>query len=263
MVRRRPAPRAASNEDMDPYRSDFGDDGLPSGKFPQMTAKYRLCAAAVALLAMPLVALAEDAGEYTFTILKDGDPVGVHRFAFDRDGNRVEIQEATEIDVRVAMIPVYWFEHEGHQVWKDGRAIQIDATTNDNGEELEISVRPNGAGGYSRTVNGRIDEFDDQTAILAFWNRDTLEHNAFISAVEDKTLEASFQFVGREKIVVAGKELEVDHYRMEGDEERDLWYDTAGHIAKVELRRLGSEIAYVRDQLTPRALKSRTCGVAC
>jgi hypothetical protein len=76
-------------------------------------------------------------------------------------------------------------------------------------------------------------------------------------------LKASFEFVGREKIALAGKELEVDHYRMEGDEERDLWYDTAGHIAKVRLRRFGSDIAYVRDQLTPRALRPRTCAVAC
>ena len=112
-------------------------------------------------------------------------------------------------------------------------------------------------------VNGRVDELDDSTAILAFWNRDTLDHKVFVSAVEDDMLEASFHFVGREKMVVAGKELAVDHYRMVGDEERDLWYDTAGHLAKVRLDRFGSDIAYVRDQLTPRALQSKTCIFAC
>jgi hypothetical protein len=225
-------------------------------------ARYFARAAAAALLAVPLAALADDAGEYTFSILKDGAPVGEHRIVFVRDGARIDVREATAIEVRVAMIPIYSFEHEARQIWEDGRALRIDAITKDNGKELHITVRPNGRG-YVRTVNGRVDRFDESTAVLAFWNKDTLEGHAFFSAVEDKTLQVSFEFVGREKITIAGAELEVDHYRMVGDEERELWYDTAGHIAKVRLRRLGSEIEYVRDQLTPRAPRSAICADDC
>ena len=98
---------------------------------------------------MPLAALADDAGEYTFAILRDGAPVGMHRVVFDRDGGRIEIQEATAIEVRLAVIPVYSFEHEARQIWENGRAVRIDATTNDNGKELDITVRPSGRG-YAR-----------------------------------------------------------------------------------------------------------------
>jgi hypothetical protein len=224
--------------------------------------KHFAWTAAAALVAMPLAGLAHDAGEYTFTVLQDGGPIGVHRVMFDRDGDRIDISEATAIKVRLAMIPVYSFEHEARQIWEHGRAIRIDATTNDNGKELDITVRPNGRG-YIRTVNGRVDTFDESMAPLAFWNKDTLEHHAFFSAVEDKTLQASFEFVGREKITIARTDLDVDHYRMVGDEERDLWYDTAGHLAKVRLRRLGSEIEYVRDQLTPRDPRSSACASVC
>jgi hypothetical protein len=38
---------------------------------------------------------------------------------------------------------------------------------------------------------------------------------------------------------------------MVGDEERDLWFDRAGQVVKVEFQRHGSDIAYVRDQLAP------------
>jgi Family of unknown function (DUF6134) len=206
-------------------------------------------------------ALAGDAGEYTFTVLKDGAPVGQHRVAFDREGNRIEIREETAIEVRFATIPLYTFEYEGRQVWEDGRAVRIDAITNDNGEKFDITVRAD-RDGYTRTVNGRVDRFDRSKTVLAFWNMDTLRHNAFFSAVEDKTLEVSFQFVGQEKFAIAGEQLDVEHYRMIGDEERELWYDAAGHIAKVELRRHGSKIAYVRDQATPRAPAS-SCTTPC
>ena len=220
-----------------------------------------LLAVAATLLAMPLAALADDAGEYTFTILMDGAPVGVHRVVFDRHGDRVDIQEATAIDVRLAMIPVYSFEHEGRQVWENGRVVRIDATTNDNGKELDIAVRPNGDG-YIRTVNGRVDKFDQSTMCSPSGTGTRSSITPSSRRPKTRPFEASFEFAGREEITIAGTDLDVEHYRMVGGEERDLWYDTAGHIAKVGLRRRGSAIEYVRDQVTPRAPTS-SCTALC
>jgi len=213
--------------------------------------------AAVLVIAVCPAAFAADAGEYTFTVLKDGRPVGRHRFAFECQGDRIEIEEATTIEVRLAMIPIYAFEHRAHQIWENGRAVLIDATTNDNGEKLDIAVRPNGEG-YIRTVNGRVDTFDESTAVLAFWNQDTLRHHAFFSVVEDKVLDATFRFVGQEEIVLPGGRLDADHYRMAGDEERDLWFDRAGRVVKVAFRRHGSQLEYVRDQI-----RTGECEAAC
>jgi Family of unknown function (DUF6134) len=237
--------------------------GCPPNEARMMACRngWALVAALLVMAAASAAALAGDAGQYTFTVLKDGDPVGHHRFAFERDGDRIGIREATDIDVRFATIPVYSFEHEGRQVWENDRVLRIDATTNDNGEELDITVRPDGRGGYVRTVNGRVDEFDRSKQVLAFWNKDIISHQDFFSVVEDKVLKVSFKFVGREKITLAGKQVEVDHYRMVGDEERDLWFDQAGRIAKVEFSRRGSEIAYVRDQVAP--LPASSCSPAC
>ena len=227
-----------------------------------MTLKHALLVGAVALLALPpWSARAEEAGGYTFTVLKDGAPVGRHRFVFDRDGDRVEIREATEIKVKFAMIPIYTFEHQARELWEDGRVVQVDATTNDNGAKLDISVRPDGQG-YVRTVNGRVDRFDASKRLLAVWNKDTLKHHDFFSVVEDQTLKVSFHEIGQEKLNLQGQVLDVDHYRMVGDEERDLWFDSAGQVVKVEFERHGADIAYVRDQLTPlkpEAVCASTC----
>jgi Domain of unknown function (DUF6134) len=227
-----------------------------------MTLKHALWAATVVLLALLVwPARADDAGGYTFTVLKDGDPVGHHRFVFDRDGDRIEIREATEIEIKLAMIPIYTFEHQARELWQDGRVIQVDATTNDNGEKLDISVRPDGQG-YVRTVNGRVDRFDASKRILAVWNKDTLKHHDFFSVVEDQTLKVSFQQIGPEKLTLHGQVLEVDHYRMVGDEERDLWFDSAGQIVKVEFQRHGADITYVRDQLSPLKPEA-VCATRC
>ena len=221
---------------------------------------------AIAIIAALLLAtgssvFAGSAGEYTFTVLSDGNPVGRHRIVFEHEGDRVEIREATEIEVSFATIPLYTFEHQARQLWRKGRAVWIDATTNDNGERFDITVRDSGRG-YVRTVNGRVDRFDRSATVLALWNKDTFEHAAYFSAVEDKILDVSFESAGTQTIVLAGRSIRTQRYRMVGDEEHELWFDAAGHLAKVAFRRYGATIEYVRDQVEPGRPRS-TCTVIC
>jgi hypothetical protein len=114
---------------------------------------------------------------------------------------------------------------------------------------LKVKVRPDGEG-YVRTVNDRVDRFDKSRHIFALWNMDTLKHRSFFSITDDEILDVSFQYVGRERLTVAGRTLDVDRYAMRGSETRDLWYDRAGHLVKVRLQRRGSEIEFVRDQMS-------------
>jgi hypothetical protein len=227
-----------------------------------MIMRYGLAIAAAIFLSTPcLAATGGEAGEFTFTVLQNGNPVGQHRFLFERHGDRVEIQEATEIEISLATIPLYTFEHEARALWRNGRAVRIDAITNDNGEKLDISVRDTGRA-YVRTVNGRVDRFDESRVVMAYWNPDTLRHDSFFSAIEDKTLDATFRYVGDEPIKLAGRQVETQHYRMAGDEQRELWFDPKGRVAKVAFQRYGTTIEYVRDQLEPEPPPS-TCMAIC
>jgi hypothetical protein len=232
----------------------------PQGRMARRIMSAITIGAALSL-ASPPPAFADSAGEYTFTVLSDGNPIGRHRIAFEYEGDRVEIREVTEIEIGFAAIPLYTFEHHSRQLWRDGRAVRIDATTNDNGEQLEITVRDTGEG-YVRTVNGRVDRFDRAVTVLALWNKDTFKRGEFFSAVEDKTLSAAFTYVGKERITLAGQPVPAQHYRMTGDEKHELWFDPKGHLAKVAFRRYGSTVEYVRDQIEPLPPQS-SCTVVC
>ncbi|MGH6918274.1 MAG: DUF6134 family protein, partial [Geminicoccaceae bacterium] len=109
---------------------------------------------------------------------------------------------------------------------------------------------------------GRVDRFDGSATVLALWNKETFGHDAYFSAVEDKVLNASFEYLGTEKIVLAGQRLPTQHYRMVGDEEHELWFDLDGRLAKVAFRRYGATIEYVRDQIEPAAPRS-ACAALC
>jgi len=217
----------------------------------RLEVRVRTLVLAALLSCLPGALLADQAGEYTFSVLKDGKPIGEHRFAFDRDGNRVRIEEETDIEVRLGFVPIFRFKHERRELWQDGRALRIDGETDDNGKKLSISVRPHGDG-YIRKVNGRADRFDRSRTILAWWNKNFLRHHSFFSVIEDKILNVSFEHLGKEMMTLAGQKMEVDHYRMMGDENRDLWFDPSGAVAKVQFLRNGAEIEYRRNEASPR-----------
>ena len=215
-----------------------------------MTGRRWLAAAAVAVLAASAPgAWADDAGVFTFTVSRNGEPIGEHRVAFRYEGARIEIDAATELKVTFAKIPVFRFSHQRREVWQDGQPLLIAAKTDSDGQKLDITLRPNGHG-FIRTVNDRVDHLAPSTKILAVWNRDTVtaEPGRFVSMVEDETLEVAFSYVGKETMTIAGQELEADHYRMVGDEERDIWYDPNGQVARVTFPRDGAEIEYLRNE---------------
>ena len=220
--------------------------------------------AAVPLLVVALCSLASGAGAadragvFTFTVTRDGEPIGMHRVAFSHDGERTEIDSEMELEVTFAMVPLYYFSNQRREVWQDGRPLLITSQTDDNGEKLDITLRPDGSG-YVRTVNDRVDKFDASTKVLAMWNQQTLEAKPglFVSVIEDETLELAFTCVGQETLVIDGRELTVDHYRMTGTEERDIWYDAAGQVARVRFERHGDQIEYVRNEYLARPLDGR------
>lgn len=215
-----------------------------------MTGRRWAAAAAVAALAASASgAWADGAGVFTFTVSRNGDPIGEHRVAFRHEGTRIEIDAATELKVTLAMIPVFRFSHQRREVWQDGRPLLIAAKTDSDGHKLDITLRPNGHG-YIRTVNDRVDRLDPSTKILAFWTRDmvTADPGRFVSVVEDETLEVAFSYLGKQTLTIAGRQLEMDHYRMLGDEERDIWYDPDGQVARVTFLRDGAEIEYLRNE---------------
>lgn len=205
-------------------------------------------AACLMVATTPAEAQSDQAGVYTFTVLRDGEPIGQHRFAFDHEGERFEIEASTEIQVNVALVPVFRYEHERRELWQNGQLLSIAAKTNDNGEQFDISIKPNGHG-LLRTVNGRVDHIDDSTKVLTLWDKDVINHHSFVSVTDDKILKASFEYLGKETVTLSGQQpIEAEHYRMVGDEERDIWYDPAGHVAKVRFERHGSTIEYVRNE---------------
>ena len=103
--------------------------------------------------------------------------------------------------------------------------------------------------GYVRTVNGRVDRFDEPWR-PGFLEPDTFKRGGFFSAVEDKARARPSRMSARRGSPWRVGRCEAQHYRMTGDEEREPWFESRT-LAKVAFRRDCSTVEDVRDQIEP------------
>lgn len=212
----------------------------------------------VAGLASATAQAGEISGTYTFEVLRNGEPVGEHAFSFSHNAGRVEIEETSAFEVMLAFIPVYTLTHQHHEIWQDGHLLQATSVTDKNGEKIDLTLEAE-KGGLRRTINGKTDWLGPEVTPLAVWNQDILEGTKFVSVAEDKLIDATFEHVGSETLEIAGEPVPLEHYKLGGDEPRDVWYDPAGHVARVRLDRGSSVMEYVRNEPTIELPQQLAC----
>ncbi len=195
-------------------------------------------------------ARAKQSSVFEYTVLRNGAPIGYNRVVVTPDSASDEIALSfdSKLAVKLGFITVFSYAHQREELWRDGRLVHAAGETNVNGENTAIEVRAED-GGYVRKVNNRVEALEQDRKPLAMWDPKLLgAHDAFFSVSEDKLLDVSVDFAGRQRIPWADGEALVDHYKMTGDEERELWYSPDGVLLRAKFRNRGSDIEFVLNR---------------
>ena len=209
---------------------------------------------ALAFVLAPDMAASDHLSVYSYTVLRDGEPIGTHRVTVSPSGTNgdshetLQVKAETDLEVTFGPLTLYRMEHLREEVWRGGKLEAMTAYTDKNGAIYDIAITREPEG-YRRVINGRTDHFESSMRVLALWHDDLFEHQAFLSPIEDKTHEISVDFVGQEKIDLIGRSVDAFFYRMSGSTNRELWYDAEGHIMKVRLLDHSDEIEYVLSDI--------------
>lgn len=217
-----------------------------------------LCGA-LALVLLPCAAQGGHLTEYTYTVLRDGEAIGTHRVTISPDEGNIKVTAETNLAVGFGPLTLYEMEHLRHETWRDGELEAMTAYTNKNGDVYEIAITRDPEG-YTRVVNGRTDRFEPTIKLLALWHEDLFKYTSFLSPMEDETYEISIDFVGVDKISLINQSIDAFAYRISGDTNRELWYDSGGHIMKVRLLDYSSTIEYVLNAMSGAAPKLAETG---
>ena len=220
---------------------------MPSRPTPASVIPVRALAA-LALGLLPVTALAAAAPAEThldFTVLKDGDPIGLHRIDLTRtaDGETVSIN--TNILVRVAYVPVYRFEHAESEVWRNGRLVSLRSRTDDDGDKHTLQVTA-AADHVEIDGDGAASRADPGIIPASLWNRDLVTRKVLINTLTGRQMAVSVADLGEDSIRSHGTTIRAHHYRVSGELKRDLWYSPSGTLVQVEFKaKDDSDIRYV------------------
>ena len=195
------------------------------------------------LAAQPAQAL--PAGPLDFTVMRDGSKVGTHLIDVTRDAGETRVDIETEVAVKLAFVTLYRFEHEGHEVWRNGHLVQIRSKTDDDGTAKSLQGEMNGKG---LKVDGSAQRFVADPAIIpaSLWNMDIVEQSRILNTLDGSEMEVSTRLIGEESVEVHGKTVSARHYSMSGQLQRDVWFDADGTLVQVRFKGSdNSDIRYV------------------
>jgi len=201
--------------------------------------------ALAALCVLPAEAAAPPGGVLEFDIVRQGETIGRHSMQFTATPAGLQVHIRTRALVKVAFVPVYRFEHDGEEVWRDGRLTQLNSVTNDDGDKHELHVSAE-TGGLAVVDNGRRSTVPAGILPASLWHDGVPRSTVLLNTLDGRQMAVQAVDLGPENVDAAGRQVATRHYRLDGDLRRDLWYDAAGVLVRVRLYgKDGSAVDYV------------------
>jgi hypothetical protein len=172
-----------------------------------------------------------------FMVQVSGKPAGeVHMTIHKQDNGTIQMRCDTDIKVSL-LIGSYRYVYRGLEVWKDQRLVRFDSNTDDNGTRFIVSAVAEPAG-LRVKVNNADRVVKSEVWLTSYWclpdpklRSDTIP---LIDADTGKDLAGKLRFVANEKRRLAGQETTLNHYKLTGKVNVDLWYDGSERLVRQE-----------------------------
>lgn len=191
-----------------------------------------------------------DSGVLHFSLLRNGSPLGSYNLRFEPREDGLHVVTRVDVDYRLAFITLYRFEQDRNELWRDGDLISLETRTNDDGDRFALTAwaTPDGL-----QINGR--EFDGLAPAdimpTGFWDIRTVERTQLLNSEDGGLLEIAVTRIGVETVTAWGRPVRASHYRIDGDTEKDVWYDESG--IWVALQMTASDGSTIEYRLLPPA----------
>lgn len=193
----------------------------------------------------PQIANLAAIGRLEYDVLRDGDKIGDHSFAFERSGNALDVVIDTDVRVKLAFITLYRFWHHGTERWVDGRLAALASKTDDDGTSHEMKVERLGDSlSVIADKSASVRALDAIPASL--WHPGILKVSETLNTIDGTMMAISTAFVGEEQLRGPKGPMVARHYSITGDLQRDLWFDAQGTLVRARFKgQDGSDIQYV------------------
>jgi hypothetical protein len=171
----------------------------------------------------------------------------------------------------------YRYASAGSEVWKNGRLIELENEADYNGTKYSVKADSTKKG-LRVTVNGKTSQAEPDVWVTSYWRLpehlvrpDTAQRSGVIPTAGNRParkgtpisvslldsdkgqkLRGEVERIAEETVAVAGRKKTCTHYKITGDVQVDVWYDSerrlvrqetveSGHKTVMELARITGE----------------------
>jgi hypothetical protein len=199
-----------------------------------------LCGALVGCaLVLPAwsVARAADVETRDFNVFVDGVRAGAGHMTIQKaDDGSVVMSCDTDLSVSVFFF-TYTYKYRGRELWKDGKLQRFESTCNDDGKRYLVSAAAENKG-IRVKVNDSERIVGHDVWLTSYWAKPSKKMvNQVVPLVDADTgrdLECTVAYVGTEDVMVSGQAQSLQHYKLTGKVQVDLWYDAADRLTRQE-----------------------------
>jgi hypothetical protein len=173
-----------------------------------------------------------------FDIVVDGKRAGDYQMTITRqDDGTLTLAARSDVQVKVLLLTAYAYSYRGQEVWRGGRLQTFASSGKENGRPFSVSARAE-AGTLRVNANGL-----EHTARPDVWTTSCWQLPAaplrnqslpLLRCDNGQETTGRLQYVGTERMRVAGQDATCVHYRLTREVPYDLWYDGSERLVREE-----------------------------
>jgi hypothetical protein len=177
-----------------------------------------------------------------FHVAIEGKPAGTYQMDIrvDSDGTETMIGSA-HVNLKSYLIYNYRYQYSGTEVWRNGRLVQLESTTDDDGKKFNVIALPDPKTGMLLVrANNAQQPVRPDVWTTTYWRLASPQFRGkgvpLLDSDTGKYMEGTLQALGVDKINVLGRPQNCAHYRLTGGDKGaldvELWYDAQERMVR-------------------------------
>jgi len=183
-------------------------------------------------------------------VFRDGEVIGYNYYFFNKKNEAITVKNQIRFKVSLFGVDLLDVEGYGIEKYENNKLISYKSKTLQNDKEKFVNlIYDSEKDKFNIKGSSYIGLATTDNIVGNWWNHRILQASSQISPISGSIKEQVVTFIGKEKIELYGKTIDVDHFKLTSKDmgiskdkrlNFDIWYDSKSYmILKISYSRLG------------------------
>jgi hypothetical protein len=170
-----------------------------------------------------------------YELFRNNQSIGYHKFDFKREGYNLSVISEVSFKITKLGVDLYKYFAKSEENYENGVFKSYSSKTKQNKKDryVNINVDPTDK---NLIIDGSSykGKADKEFLVGTWWNHEIVKAKAQISGISGRIIDQTVTFIGKEKVVIAGKTYKTLHFNFKSSDETlpeskrlntDIWYE--------------------------------------